>query len=66
MAEISTLTLELNLESKGLETGLKEVRNKFLSFLGSIDNSGSKVGSTFEGISNQLQSMGMTIVSTFK
>ena len=66
MAEISSLTLELNLESKGLERGLIEVKNKFLSVLGSIDGSGSKMGSTFEGITNQLQSIRMTIVSTFK
>ncbi len=58
MAEISALTIELNLESKGLESGLKEVKDKFLSVLSSIDGSGSRVGSTFEGVTNQLQSLG--------
>lgn len=63
MAEISALTIELNLETEGLESGLREVKNKFLRILGSIGGSGSRVGSTFEGITNQLQSMGREVIS---
>src|SRR3990167_917901 len=66
MAEISALTLELNLETEGLDRGLKEIKSKFLSVLGSIDGSGSRVGSTFEGVTNQLQSLGKEISNAGK
>lgn len=66
MAEISALILELNLETEGLDRGLKEIKSKFLSVLGSIDGSGSRVGSTFEGVTNQLQSLGKELSNAGK
>ncbi len=63
MAEISALTFELNIRAEGLESELKNIKSAVSSVFSSLDGSGNKVGSTFDGIINQLRLMTEQLVA---
>lgn len=63
MAEISALTFELNLETEGLESELKNVKAAVSNVFSSLNDSGNNIGSTFDGIINQLRSMSEQLVA---